>query len=158
MEEPLNRSAQSHPESTDPLKPGRIWAIAIMTLVNGLLNCFLGLFWLILAVVCAAGSSDRSLATVAFMLGLASIGTYCVVVGIKELVYAAAILPASALVYRPARSLAVMEIVNLASGSLWSFITGILALIFYRDPDVNDWFRTRRREPTTNPGDTADGS
>ena len=123
-------------------KPRRVSAIAILTLISGLLNCLLGLVWLVGFIGVVSGGESGWLVSL-------PIGAFCIVVGIKELVYAAVILPGSALVDKPAKHVAVMEIVNIASGSLWSFVIGILALIFYSDPEVVDWFSARHSESAT---------
>jgi hypothetical protein len=118
----------SLPEPTCLQKPGYVQAIAIMCLVDGILNILWGgglalTFTLGLVTVCCA-----------------PLGLYPVVLGIFEIVYATQILPDPIRAAKPARYLAIMQIINIISGDLISLAVGIISLVFYNDPRVQAYF------------------
>jgi len=108
-------------------KPGKVQAIAIMCLVDGILNVLLGLGvggTLLFTTICCA-----------------PIGAYPIVLGVLEIVYAAKLLPdAPQRDVRPAQYLAVMQIVNIATGGVISLVVGILSLVFYGEAEVKAWY------------------
>jgi hypothetical protein len=113
-------------------KPGLVTAIAVMTLINGIVNIFWGLtvtmtlFW---TLVCLP------------------VGLLQTALGIFEIVYAAKLLGSSPQPMRPSTNIAVLEIVCVLTGNVFSMIVGILSLVFYNDPAVKDYF-TRLNGPT----------
>jgi uncharacterized membrane protein HdeD (DUF308 family) len=106
-------------------KPGMLQAIAILCLVDGILNIILGLILVV-----------SLLATIVCW----PIGAYPIAVGVLEIIYAAQLLPEPANVRKPAQYLAIMQIVNILCGSVVSLVTGILSLVFYNDPQVRAYF------------------
>ena len=109
-------------------KPGMVTAIAIMTLVNGILNILWGL-------------------GIAVSLLLSLIGIFClpiaaypVVLGILEILYAVKLLSNPPRPVQPAMYLAVMEICDILLLDFISVVVGILALVFYNDPAVQVYF------------------
>ncbi len=122
MDQPLT------PASAPLRKPDQLNAVAILTLISGVLNVatFFGL-------ACGLGS----------LLLLSVVGIVCLpllvyplVLGILEIVYAAKLLPNPPQPVKPARYLAVMEICGILFGNIISAVIGILALVFYSDPTV----------------------
>lgn len=120
------------PPSLQPVnqKPGMVQAIAIMTLVNGILNILLGL----------------SL-TMGVVLGTLFIGIICApvtilptVLGIFEIIYAIKLMANPPQPVKPSPTIAILEIVTILTGNLISMIVGILALVFYNDATVNAYF------------------
>ncbi len=107
-------------------KPGQVQAIAIMTLINGILNILIG-----------AG------ATLAMIPGVVTICLTIftilpLVLGIFEVIYAAKLLgnqPA-----QPSQAIAILEICCILIGNVVSLVVGILALVFYSDPTVRAYF------------------
>lgn len=110
-----------------PPKPGKVQAIAIMCLVDGILNLLLGMgvgVTLLFTTVCCA-----------------PIGAYPIVLGILEIIYAAKLLPdAPKQDVRPAQYLAVMQIINIVTGDVISLVVGILSLVFYGEAEVKAWY------------------
>ena len=109
-------------------KPTLIHVIAWMTLASGLVNLVWGL-----------AASGTVLATI--------IGIVCIpftilptVLGVFELIYAAKLLSNPAQPVRPAMLLAVFEIACLLTGNVFALIVGVLALVFYNDEVVRDYF------------------
>jgi hypothetical protein len=120
------------PVNSVPLrKPGKVTAIAIMTLVSGILNCLWGL-------------------TMGFTLFAANFfacywAPYTITLGVLEIIYASKLLGQNPTNVKPANYLAIMEIVNITTVNGYQFVigdlvVGILALVFYSDPEVKAYF------------------
>jgi hypothetical protein len=113
-------------------KPGMVQALAIMTLINGILNILYG-----------AG------VTAVIVLGTLFVGTICapitilpVVLGIFEIAYAVKLLANPPQPVKPSQTIAILEIVAVVSGNGISAIIGVLALVFYADANVKAYFAT----------------
>jgi hypothetical protein len=109
-------------------KPGLFTAIAVMTLVSGIVN----LFW--------------GFVTSAAMLST-FIGVICVpftilptILGVFEIIYASKLLSSQPQNVTPSQPIAVFEILMLFYFNIFSVIAGILTLIFYNDQSVRDYF------------------
>ena len=114
--------------STIDQKPSLVTAIAIMTLVSGIVNIFWGLV-----------ASMTALATI--------VGIVCTpftilptILGIFEIIYAARLIGNPVLPTRPSNLIAAFEIACILAGNVFSMIVGILALVFYNDQTVKAWF------------------
>ena len=123
MEQPASYVPPTHN------KPGRVQAIAIMMLVNGILNILYGFG-----------------VTAAIVLGTLGIGLLCApitilpsVLGIFE------IITANKLLSNPARNpaniqlIAILEIVAIVTGDVVSLVVGILNLVFLNELDVKNY-------------------
>jgi hypothetical protein len=113
-----------------PPKPGMVTAIAVLTLVNGILNILYGLG-----------------VTASVVLGTFGIGLLCApvtilpsILGIFEIIYASKLLSDPIQRVRPNQVLAILEICAIISGDFLSVIVGILALVFYSDTRVKEYF------------------
>lgn len=109
-------------------KPGLVNAIAWMTLASGIIN----LFWGFVASATALGTI---------------IGVVCLpitilptILGIFEIIYAAKLLSAQPQPVQPSTSIAVFQILTFLMGNIFSMVVGILALIFYNDLTVKEYF------------------
>jgi hypothetical protein len=109
-------------------KPGMITAIAIMTLINGILN----ILWSI-GLACAFISTLVGIICVPF-------AAYPIVLGILEIIYAAKLISNPPKPIQPAKWLAIMEICDVILGNIISLVVGIIALVFYNDPAVQSYF------------------
>lgn len=109
-------------------KPGLITAIALMTLVSGIIN----LFWGFVA-------SATALSTIVGVICL-PITILPTILGIFEIIYAAKLLSAQPQPVQPSTSIAIFEILTFLLGNVFSMVAGILALIFYNDLTVKDYF------------------
>jgi hypothetical protein len=112
------------------VKPGKIQAIAIISLINGILNIISGL-----------GVSAAVVISTMF------IGILCVpvtilpsVLGIFEIIYATKLLANPPVPVKPSQTLAIMEICCIIFGNVVSLAAGIVALVFYSDPEVKAYF------------------
>jgi hypothetical protein len=111
------------------VKPGKVQAITIMMLVNGVLN-------ILLALGVTAG----------IILGSFGIGLLCAwitilpaVLGIFEVIYAARLLSDPPKPVKNIQTIAVLEIVAIVFGLGISLIIGILNLVFLSEPDVKNY-------------------
>jgi len=109
-------------------KPTLVQVIAWMTLVSGIVNLFWGL-----------AASGTVLATI--------IGIICTpitilptILGIFELIYAAKLFSNPPQAVQPSTNIAVFEIASVLTGNIFAMAVGILALVFYNDAVVKDYF------------------
>ena len=109
-------------------KPTLVNVIAWMTLASGIVNLFWGL-----------GASGTALMTV--------IGILCIpitilptILGIFEILYAAKLLSNPPQVVQPSTTIAILEVVCVLSANIFAMVVGILALVFYNDEIVRDYF------------------
>ena len=120
-------------------KPGLVTAIALMTLVSGIIN----LFWGFVASATALGTI---------------IGVICLpitilptILGVFEIIFAAKLLSAQPQPVQPSTSIAVFEILTVVMGNIFSMVVGILVLIFYNDLTVKDYFARINTAPAIVP-------
>src|SRR5215208_5981744 len=113
---------------TNPQKPTLFNVIAWMTLASGIVNLFWGL-----------GLSLTGL--------LSIVGIVCIpllilptVLGIFEVIYAAKLLSNPPQAVQPSTTIAILEIVCILVGNIFSVVVGILALVFYNDLTVREYF------------------
>ena len=115
----------SAPIFTSAQKPGKIQTIAIVTLVSGIISILCGIIWtisLLVTIVCWP------------------VGAYPITLGVLEIVYAAKLLGSNPHNIKPANYLAIMEICEVIFINPFSLTAGILALVFYNDPEVQAYF------------------
>ena len=109
-------------------KPALVNVIAWTTLASGIVNLFWGL-----------AASGTALATI--------IGIICIpitilptILGVFEILYAAKLLSNPPQAVKPSTSIAILEIVCVITGNVFSMAVGILSLVFYNDEIVRDYF------------------
>jgi hypothetical protein len=109
-------------------KPTLVNVIAWMTLASGIVNIIWGL-----------GASGTALVTV--------IGILCIpitilpsILGIFEILYAAKLLSSPPQVVRPSTTIAILEVVCVLAMNIFAMVVGILALVFYNDQIVKEYF------------------
>ena len=108
--------------------PGLVKTIALLTLINGIVN----IFWGLIATVTVTASI--------ILICLAPLAILPTVLGIFEIIYAIKLLSNPPQPVQPSNTIAILEIVCLLAGNVFSMIVGILALIFYNDPQVKEYF------------------
>jgi hypothetical protein len=113
---------------TNQQKPTLVNVIAWMTLASGIVNLFWGI-----------AASGAALSTF--------IGVVCTpitilptVLGIFEIIYAAKLMSDPPQQIQPSTNLAILEIVCVLVGNILAVVVGILALVFYNDLVVRDYF------------------
>lgn len=109
-------------------KPGLVTAIAVMTLVSGIIN----LFWGFVA-------SATALGTIVGVICL-PIAILPTILGVFEIIYAAKLLSTQPQPVQPSMSIAVLEILTFLMGNVFSMVVGILVAIFYNDLSVKAYF------------------
>lgn len=116
-------------------KPTLIHVIAWTTLASGIVNLFWGF-----------AASGTALASV--------IGIFCIpltilptILGIFELIYAAKLFSNPPQAVKPSTNIAVLEIVCVLAGNLFSMAVGILSLVFYNDTIVKEYFARLNGKP-----------
>ena len=118
-------------KSAGPLeRPSNITTLAVMTLVSGGINIVGGLGL-----------------TIAVVLGTFFFGIVCVpitilpaILGVFEILYGVKLLALPPKSVKPSRAIAILEIATFLYLNVISGIVGILALIFYNDPEVKKYF------------------
>jgi hypothetical protein len=113
---------------TNQQKPTLVNVIAWMTLTSGIVNLFWGI-----------AASGAALSTF--------IGVVCTpitilptVLGIFEIIYAAKLMSNPPQRVQPSTNIAILEIVCVLVGNIFAVVVGILALVFYNDLAVKDYF------------------
>lgn len=107
-------------------KPNLVMAIALMTLVNGIVNIIWG-------IGMVGGTFGLSL--ICFPLPL-----FPIVLGGFEIAYAIKLLESPPRPVKPSQAIAILETVAVLVGNVFSLVVGILVLIFYNDAVVKDYF------------------
>lgn len=110
---------------TYPLKPTLVNVIAWMTLASGIVN----LLWGVVAVL--------SIWWTVICIPFAILPT---VIGIFEVIYAAKLITNPPQVVQPSTNIAILEILAILAGNVFSVVVGILSLVFYNDVTVKDYF------------------
>jgi hypothetical protein len=119
----MNTQSISYPE-----KPTLVNVIAWTTLASGIVNLGWGLVVSATAFLSILGICCTPLTILPAILG------------IFEIIYAAKLLSVPPQPVRPAINLAVLEIVCILTGNVFSMIVGVISLIFYNDPAVKEYF------------------
>jgi len=118
---------------TSVQKPALVNVIAWMTLASGIIN----LVWGVIAV--------HSLWWTIVCIPFAILPT---VLGIFEVIYAAKLMSHPPQIVNPSTNIAILEIVAILAGNVFSVVVGILSLVFYNDVTVRDYFaRLHGAEP-----------
>ena len=113
---------------TNQQKPTLVNVIAWMTLASGIVNLFWGI-----------AASGAMLATFVGVI-CTPITILPTVLGIFEIIYAAKLMSNPPQQIQPSTNIAILEIVCVIVGNLFAVVVGILALVFYNDLVVRDYF------------------
>jgi hypothetical protein len=124
-------------------KPAMVTAIAVMTLVSGIIN----LFWGFVA-------SATAMSTIIFACCL-PITILPTILGVFEIIYAAKLLSVQPEGVKPSQPIAIFEILMLFYFNIFSLVAGILTLIFYNDPSVKEYFARINETVTPAPASSA---
>ncbi|HSL27793.1 MAG TPA: hypothetical protein VK900_01235 [Anaerolineales bacterium] len=109
-------------------KPTLVNVIAWMTLASGIVNLFWGLGLAITVLMTIVGIVCVPLAILPTVLG------------IFEIIYATKLLSNPPQPVQPSSTIAILEIVSILAGNIFAVVVGILALIFYNDLSVREYF------------------
>lgn len=114
-----------NPQFANEPKPTYVNVIAWMTLASGIVN----LGWGLIAML----SFWWTIVCIPFLI-------LPTVLGIFEVIYATKLLSNPPQVMQPSRNIAILEIIAILAGNVFSVVVGILALVFYNDVTVQDYF------------------
>lgn len=120
-------------------RPGLVTAIAVMTLLSGIIN----LFWGYVA-------SATALGTIVGVVCL-PIAILPTILGVFEIIYAAKLLSTQPQPVQPSTSLAIFQILTFFMLNIFSAVVGILTLVFYNDVVVKQYFARLNTVSTTQP-------
>src|SRR5436190_21118380 len=113
---------------TNQQKPTLVNVIAWMTLASGVVNLFWGI-----------AASGAVLATLIGVICI-PITIFPTIFGIFEIIYAAKLMSNPLQQIQPSTNIAILEIVCVIVGNLFAVVVGILALVFYNDLTVKEYF------------------
>jgi hypothetical protein len=116
------------PMVAGPQKPDMATAIAVLTLISGILNIIAGLI------------IGGGLAATLVLICIAPFGALPIVLGVFEILYAVKLLSNPPQPVRPNQTIAILEIACFLFGNLISGTIGVLALVFYNDANVKTYF------------------
>jgi hypothetical protein len=108
--------------------PSLVKTIAVLTLINGIVNIFWGLI---------------ATAVVVPTIILACLAVFTIlptILGVFEIIYALKLLNNPPQPVQPSTTIAILEILCVLTGNVFSMIVGILALVFYNDSQVKAYF------------------
>ncbi|MGB7876362.1 MAG: hypothetical protein WBL25_18425 [Anaerolineales bacterium] len=108
--------------------PGLVKTIAVTTLISGIVNVFWGLI---------------ATAVVVPTIILACLAVFTIlptILGVFEIIYALKLLGNPPQPVQPSTTIAILEILTVFTGNVFSMIVGILSLVFYNDPQVKEYF------------------
>jgi hypothetical protein len=99
-----------------------------MTLASGIVNLFWGI--------------GLALTVMVTIIGIVCIpfAILPTVLGVFEIIYAAKLLSNPPQAVQPSTNIAILEIVCILAGNIFAVVVGILALVFYNDLTVRDYF------------------
>ncbi|MFO7676738.1 MAG: hypothetical protein R6X12_10530 [bacterium] len=118
---PPEANVRPVPAAAGPDKPSQLQTLGILRLISGIVNCLIGLSLMF---------------TVIWILPAA----FGIVVGILEIINSTRLMATPVGLGRLPRHLAVLEIIAIINGSVFSLVVGILALVWENEPRVRDYF------------------
>jgi len=125
--------------TSSQVKPNLVMVIALMTLVNGIFN----IIWGVSIIVSTFGLS----------LICAPVPLFPIILGGFEIAYAMKLLASPPQPVQPSQTIAILEIVAVLVLNVFSMVVGILALIFYNDRVVKEYFAQLNGTQTPPPSD-----
>ncbi len=108
--------------------PSLVKTIAVLTLINGIVNIFWGLI------------ATAVVVPTIILTCLAVFTILPTILGVFEIIYALKLLNNPPQPVQPSTTIAILEILCVLTGNVFSMIVGILSLVFYNDPQVKDYF------------------
>ena len=111
------------------IRTDKITFIAVLSLVNGIIN----ILWA-LGVSIAAAMTIVGLCIVPLTILPAILGGF-------EIAYAANLLSNPPRPCKPNSTIAIMDIICILQGNFISLVVGIILLVFYHDLEITQWFK-----------------
>jgi len=117
-------------------RPGKVQAIAIMTLVGGILATINAL-----AILAYIGMMGAATLGIGLLCCLWPGPYYGLTIGILATIKGSQLLGQDARSQPPPKGTAIMMIINIINVDIVNCVLGILVLVFCSDPEVEDFFR-----------------
>ena len=130
---PGARGPQNYGSKEIPKKPGKVTAIGVLCLIDGILNTF-GALWG-LTIVMGLGAMTAGLGCI-FIVWPALQMT----LGIIEIVRGSKLLSSTPQAPRPGNALAIIQIIDILGLNILALVTGILTLSFAKDQEVERYW------------------
>src|SRR3990172_5030878 len=108
--------------------PSLVKTIAVLTLINGIVNIFWGLI------------ATAVVVPTVILTCLAVFTILPTILGIFEIIYALKLLNVPPQPVQPSTTIAILEMLCVLTGNVFSIIVGILSLVFYSDAQVRSYF------------------
>jgi len=108
-------------------KPSEVLIIGIMAIADAVISGLSSLFWII--TICGI-----------------PFGIYSIVVAVMAGMYAYKLLSNPPQPVQPNKTLAILQIVNIITGNVFSLIFGIVSLVLYNQPKVQAYFAYRNSQ------------
>lgn len=115
-------------------QPGKVQAIAIMTLIGGIIAVLVAMTWGLYGIF-------AGLATVGIGCILLIPACYSMILGILAIVKGAKLLGRTGYQEAPPRAIAILQIINIISCDAVNLVLGILTLVFLNEPEVSAYYR-----------------
>jgi hypothetical protein len=125
---------EPYPGGPRPSVPGKCQAIAIMTLIGGILASIVGLVWLLYGLV-------GGLATFGVLCLMCLPAAYSITLGVLAIIKGAKLLGQNGYLEAPPKTIAIMQIVNVICCDFTNMVLGIITLVFLNDPYVRGYYR-----------------
>jgi hypothetical protein len=123
-----------------PEKPTQVQTLGILTLISGIMNC---VYTLSASVIYISILIPGIIAT----LGIGLIGLLCLplfllpaALGVFEIIYATKLMANPMKPVLPNKTIAILEICMILGLQVFGPVVGILALVYYDDQKVKDYF------------------
>jgi len=116
------------------VKPGKVQAIAIMTLVGGIISVLLALG--LALYVLLIGVSTCGVGFIALPLAI-----YPLIMGIMAILQGAKLLGTDAHTLAPPTTIAIMQIINIIVCDWINLTLGIITLVFLSEPEIKGYFQ-----------------
>jgi len=129
----MNMESENAPSGAQQ-QPGKVQAIAIMTLIGGIIAIIASLSWGLSGIF--AGLATFGIGCILFVPAC-----YSLVLGIMAIVTGAKLLGQAAYQEAPPTTIAIMQIINIISLDIVNLVLGILTLVFLKEPEVRAYYR-----------------
>ncbi|HMB55274.1 MAG TPA: hypothetical protein VKU40_18290 [Thermoanaerobaculia bacterium] len=128
------------PPAAHERKPGKVTALAVINLAQGILSTCYAVWLVFFFLVFALGSAGCGCVFV-------PLAVFPLVVGILAIVHATKLLPEPPQAVAPAHWLAVLQMCTLLFGDVVSFAAGVAHLVLLNDSEVSAWFARNQPKP-----------
>lgn len=127
------------PGTSSGQRPGKVQAVAIMTLVGGILATVNAVVMLMIMLI-YGGIGGLATGGIGFICCLYPPPYYGVVLGIMGIIKGAALLGQQGHMQTAPKGIAIMQIINIINFDVPNCVMGIITLVFMGDPEVGNYY------------------